>query len=136
MKINIESIPEAGLELTEGCDPAKLDLARTDIKFSEPIDILAQITKGINCISVRLRLAVVMHLICNRCLEEFTVNLSKKVNLNIPIENKAVIDLTDNLREEIILNFPLKPLCRPDCLGLCSVCGQNLNNGKCDCSKK
>jgi uncharacterized protein len=37
------------------------------------------------------------------------------------------IDLTPLLREEIILATPLAPLCRPDCRGLCAVCGEDLN---------
>jgi DUF177 domain-containing protein len=37
------------------------------------------------------------------------------------------IDLTPLLREEIILAAPLAPLCRPDCRGLCDVCGEDLN---------
>lgn len=37
------------------------------------------------------------------------------------------IDLTPLLREELILVTPLAPLCRPDCKGLCLVCGRDLN---------
>lgn len=38
------------------------------------------------------------------------------------------IDLTPLLREEVILATPTAPLCRPDCRGLCQVCGQDLND--------
>ncbi|TMC74160.1 MAG: DUF177 domain-containing protein [Chloroflexi bacterium] len=38
------------------------------------------------------------------------------------------IDLTPLLREELILATPLAPLCRPDCKGLCLVCGRDLND--------
>jgi uncharacterized protein len=38
------------------------------------------------------------------------------------------IDLTPLLREELILATPLAPLCRPDCKGLCEVCGRDLND--------
>src|SRR5438445_13000870 len=37
------------------------------------------------------------------------------------------VDLTPLLREELILATPLAPLCRPDCKGLCLVCGRDLN---------
>jgi uncharacterized protein len=40
------------------------------------------------------------------------------------------------LREQILLSIPQSPLCRPDCRGLCSQCGQNLNNGTCDCQQQ
>jgi len=133
MKIHIDQIPDSGLRLSEKCEPSALDLNRADIKLKEPINSVAQITKGANFISVELAIDATMYLNCNRCLEEFAAPKSLKTKLNLPIENKSVIDLTDNLREEIILSYPLKPLCRPDCLGLCPVCGQNLNKGKCGC---
>lgn len=138
MKVYIDQIPESGLELTESCDPSTLDLNRGDIRFTDPINISAQITKGINCLCVDLKIDATIHLDCSRCLEEFTAPKSLEIKLNFPIENKAsgVIDLADNLREEIILNYPLKPLCRSDCLGLCPTCGQNLNKGKCNCKPR
>ena len=40
------------------------------------------------------------------------------------------------LREQILLNIPFRSLCRPDCRGLCSQCGEDLNNGTCDCQKQ
>jgi uncharacterized protein len=133
MKIHIDQIPESGLELTESCDPARLDLNRPDIKFVEPITVSARVTRGINNVSVELNIGAVMHLTCSRCLQDFTADLSKDVKLNIPGEQTKEIDLTDNLREEIILSYPLKPLCRRDCKGLCATCGQDLNKGKCNC---
>jgi uncharacterized protein len=47
-----------------------------------------------------------------------------------------VIDLTDILREQIILALPMYPRCSPDCRGLCPVCGINLNQETCDCQRE
>ena len=49
-----------------------------------------------------------------------------------PLDAKTIgsdfrIDLTPLIREEVILATPLAPLCRPDCQGLCPVCGRDLN---------
>ncbi len=49
-----------------------------------------------------------------------------------PLDAKTIgsdfrIDLTPLLREELILATPFAPLCRPDCKGLCAVCGEDLN---------
>lgn len=133
MKIYLDQIPDSGLQLNEFCAPARLGVNSEEIKFTEPIRLSAQITKGINNVAVRLTLNATMHLNCSRCLEEFTAPLSQKIEFNFPIKNQKELDLSDNLREEIILNYPLKPLCRPDCLGLCLSCGQNLNQGQCNC---
>lgn len=37
------------------------------------------------------------------------------------------------LLEQVELGMPMKPLCREDCAGLCSQCGQDWNDGRCDC---
>ncbi len=44
-----------------------------------------------------------------------------------------VIELGDMLREHLLLATPMQPLCREECLGLCPVCGQDLNERRCDC---
>ena len=43
-----------------------------------------------------------------------------------------ILDLTEVIRQDILVKQPLQPLCRPDCAGLCPVCGQNLNEVRCD----
>jgi uncharacterized protein len=41
------------------------------------------------------------------------------------------IDLRPLVREYMLLSVPISPLCRPACLGLCPVCGENLNEISC-----
>ena len=43
------------------------------------------------------------------------------------------IDLARMIRENILLDAPVAPLCRPDCAGLCPTCGVDLNTASCDC---
>jgi uncharacterized protein len=47
--------------------------------------------------------------------------------------SNEIIDLSDEIRQQIELSVPIKPLCKDDCLGLCPICGTNLNKGKCSC---
>jgi uncharacterized protein len=47
--------------------------------------------------------------------------------------SKGRLDLSEMLREQIILALPMHPLCSEDCLGLCPVCGQNRNRRQCGC---
>lgn len=44
-----------------------------------------------------------------------------------------MIDLRPLVRDAILLEMPIAPLCREDCAGLCPTCGADLNDGKCDC---
>jgi uncharacterized protein len=43
----------------------------------------------------------------------------------------GIIDLEPVFREYILLEVPISPLCRPDCKGLCPICGNNLNESTC-----
>ena len=45
------------------------------------------------------------------------------------------IDLAPLVRDLSLLEVPFNPVCRPDCHGLCIDCGQNLNQGNCDCER-
>jgi len=45
------------------------------------------------------------------------------------------IDLSQSVEENLFLNLPMKPLCRPDCKGLCPQCGHDLNEGPCTCEE-
>ena len=46
------------------------------------------------------------------------------------------IDLAQVAREQCYLAVPMKPLCRPDCQGLCANCGTNRNTGTCTCENR
>jgi uncharacterized protein len=91
---------------------------------------------------------------CSRCLapttvvaqmsieEEFyaTVDVVTGAPLPLPDEPTAflidahhILDLCEAVRQQLILVEPMQPLCRPDCAGLCPVCGSDLNSGPCKC---
>lgn len=50
-----------------------------------------------------------------------------------PIDDHHQIDLTEALRQRILLAIPMATLCQEDCKGLCAQCGTNLNLGSCNC---
>ena len=43
------------------------------------------------------------------------------------------LNVEDLLNSEIVMNWPMKVLCKPDCKGICRQCGRDLNTGTCDC---
>jgi uncharacterized protein len=49
------------------------------------------------------------------------------------INARYELDLREGLRQYILMNEPAKPLCRPDCAGLCPTCGRDLNAGPHEC---
>jgi uncharacterized protein len=44
-----------------------------------------------------------------------------------------VVPFDPLVEEQLLLELPMKPLCRPDCLGLCPRCGTDRNSDPCDC---
>ena len=70
----------------------------------------ARIAKEGNTVSIKLTVKTSMKLTCARCLEEYEKPFLKKLSFNIPIEGEKIIDITDSLREEILLSYPLQPL--------------------------
>ena len=46
-----------------------------------------------------------------------------------------IIDLAPLVREQVLLALPMHAVCTDDCKGLCGTCGQNLNEGQCDCAR-
>jgi len=85
---------------------------------------------------------------CDRCLEiaEKSVAYRFRHTLALSAENEDTddiiiaagytLDLFSLVRDDILLELPVKHLCSDDCRGLCPTCGQNLNEGSCGCAKK
>jgi len=54
----------------------------------------------------------------------------------VEVPEDEEVDLRPLLIEQIQLDVPMKPLCRPDCKGICPSCGRNLNDGPCGCEQQ
>ncbi len=135
MKIDINKIPLDGLIVEEQVNPSALDLETDTVKFSEPIKIRAEVSKITNAVTVALTLSGSIRLSCSRCLKESGVGLKKGLRFNYQADKtQQIIDLDQDIKEEIILDYPIKPLCDPGCKGLCPKCGKNLNEGGCPCA--
>jgi len=50
------------------------------------------------------------------------------------IDEQHILDLSDLIRQQLVLDMPSHPLCRVDCAGLCPECGQDLNESPCECT--
>jgi uncharacterized protein len=81
---------------------------------------------------------------CVRCLTEFEQSLNVNftelyafsqryvTDAGLLMPESGIIDLSPVLREYVLLEIPISPLCRPDCIGLCPICGNNLNEVTCN----
>jgi len=80
---------------------------------------------------------------CGRCLNDFDYELNWDFTELYAFNEKSVsesdlllpkdqqIDLQPLIREYALLEIPTKPVCRPNCKGLCAVCGEDLNKNDC-----
>ena len=101
----------------------------SDIKFS------FNAVKYDDIVSIECNISGYFLLECSRCLEQF------KYDVNIDFESSFdkdmyEIDILEQIRENLILNIPMQPLCKQDCKGLCQACGKNKNISTCSCEKE
>lgn len=136
MKIPLLRIPAEGLELKETYDPKKWDMDRYDLEIIGPIKAEAFIHKDNHSLFVQVTVKSRFSLECARCLKKFEIPLEEKFDLDYNIKGKTTLDIAPDIRQEMILEYPMKPLCSELCKGLCPVCGKNLNEGKCNCKSK
>jgi len=106
---------------------------------------------------VRGQMNVNLELHCDRCLEPLNYELAGPFDLFYrpapkgPLPHEVAIDdgesqigfyegagieLSEILREHILLSLPMHQICREDCAGICAKCGQNKNTGNCDCTEE
>jgi uncharacterized protein len=104
--------------------------------------------RAVDEVLVRGILNVDVTLECGRCLTPTSSTLQielderfRPVSLGTAQDNEEVLvidadnqlDLRPILKDLVIISTPMHVVCRPECLGLCPDCGQNLNEGSCDC---
>lgn len=153
MLVERSQIPPEGLDLEiceeprwEGVEGLWLTLTPVEAAFH-----LEREADGILVNGVFRATAVVL---CSRCAEPVSVPVSDQfsilyaganeasrgeetelsaADMDVDIMQDDRLDLTRILRENVLLNLPLQPLCRAECRGLCPHCGINLNETSCRC---
>jgi uncharacterized protein len=122
-------------EISGSEKPESLSFEDDLIDFDRPVEYRLIASLVNNGLLVKGSAKTVARCRCGRCLEEF----------DLPIECDEVchffenplpteLDLTDAVREDILILLPRSVVCRPECAGLCSSCGQNRNEGDCLCA--
>jgi uncharacterized protein len=152
-------IPEEGLLVKERATTDELGLLPDEARAADPLSINARVTKSGNRIYVDGDVTGTFERECVRCLKEYTVFTRVPFSVVYKLgdlkaqglgmsasdddhENDEVYacteegaDLTEMLREQIILSTPMQPLCHDECRGLCPVCQRNWNQAECGCQE-
>lgn len=133
--------------------PIEMDLFQSPggafpIRKDQPVELSITHVKNRN-LEIRGSLDLYLQIPCDRCLEPVDVriqtSIEKDVDMNQSEGERAEnmdeqpyisghnLDVDVLVRDELIVNMPMKVLCRQDCRGICNRCGANLNHGTCDC---
>jgi uncharacterized protein len=154
MRIDIRELDEGPITLTGEVPVKDLNFDPAEIRVLGPIVVKPTAEKQAQRVRVRGRFAVDVEVPCARCLEPVRVPLISEFDqfyqsnadqqlvgeivLNekdteIGFFNGDFIEVSDIVREQILLALPMKPICREDCKGLCPHCGKNRNAEACNC---
>jgi uncharacterized protein len=125
--------------------------------FPDPVKIDLKVERSLQTFRIKADMCCVLHGECCRCLEMAQTKTTAMLEILVqrkeasPEELAAMeededvvildpgtrkIDLREYLRQVLLLEIPLRVYCQSECKGLCSQCGQVLNNKLCVCTNK
>jgi len=149
LKIAIEDIREGVSTLEFVCKPEEIGLESESICFIGSVIAKLRLFRQLDKVFVKAELATSIELECARCLKPVEIILKGAFenqyrplprilketldDIGIGYYSEEYIDLSDDFRESLLLELPIKVLCSESCEGLCPRCGKNLNKGECDC---
>ncbi len=155
MIIDLDKLPEEGLEISKEFEFASADIVDEDAVFLQPVHAELSIKRLGEEIFIKGRIRACLSFVCSRCLAPFDYPIDSKFDLVfLPEElyeikeeleeedldrsfySSCKVDIEDVVLEQLNLSFPVKPLCSEDCQGLCPVCGKVIENGQCSCVEK
>jgi uncharacterized protein len=139
-----ELLRRPGSERRLSLQPTVAELGITDPKFDPDarVDVTLRLESLTDGIVVDGRLIAPWADSCRRCLAPAAGEVVSEVAelyQHVTTDPDAFeivgdqIDVAAMIRENILLDAPIAPLCRPDCAGLCPTCGIDLNTATCEC---
>jgi uncharacterized protein len=139
MKILVDRIPEEGSHF-DGTGPSLFLTLDDDAFIQEAGDVeyalYAQLVS--EELIVRGKLSMPLSLQCTRCAEFFSTTVTDSDFLRAyPVSRETdSVDITPDMREDLLLHIPHFPVCGEECKGLCVQCGADLNKGSCSCKAR
>ena len=148
MKLRLPSLREGRNAVEETLEPGELGL-EADV-FHESVRIAGTVDMDETKLDVQLDIQTEGHYVCDRCAIEFDRPFDVSTRLIVlrrdphdRDEEEAdgllfigtrgtEVDLSDDIVDAILLDVPLKALCKPDCKGLCPVCYADWNEETCE----
>ena len=116
------------------------ELVHEEYTFLTPVKVEGVLVNNGNTLGLQGSISGEIQGRCGRCLEpareRFESVFEEALELEDFVDEEALIDLNQWAHEYLLLELPVKLLCRANCRGLCPKCGKVLNEGPCNCEKK
>lgn len=136
MKILIRSLREGvPRAVQEEYNPKALDLEFVDLAYLENVFLDGTVERLRNTLTLRGHLKSRVERTCARCLKAVEEPIDHPFELVYDISGKEEVNALDDIREILILDHPIRFLCKDVCPGLCPTCGSDLNQGSCLCAR-
>lgn len=116
-----------------------IDFRNKEIEIDGPLKVNLDVLKAEDSFVLTGEIEGTLILQCSRCLRDFPYPVKVDISDELFIEDiKDLhnVNIFPILVSDIILEIPIKPLHDENCKGLCSICGQDLNEGECDCEEE
>ena len=134
---------------------------KQECEFLKPLKIRLKAFRVRELYEVQGTLRTSIRLPCSRCLKDFDAPMASDFELTYTKEMPGLMDVFDEeeievrveeigmiyfkgeeinlqqgIQEQVVMAFPLQPLCDENCKGLCPNCGSDLNQGDCGCKRE
>ncbi len=137
MKIKVEKIRDKAIEIEEEIPASSWELNSSDITFVNSILLKSKFSRVRDEIVVQTLVTTHRDVVCSRCLRQARQAVEQSFTKSYKdSEVGECLEINADIREDILLNFPMQALCKRDCKGVCSRCGVDLNHQECNCQQE
>ncbi len=154
MTLDLTRIRQPETDIERQYAPASFEGRENVFRIVSPVGLRMKVYKDRNRFRLVGTVRGVLELACSRCLDPFELPVNGAFDVrflpeaeNVGVGEREVedddlsaafyrddqIDLAQLIEEQMYLALPMKPLCQPECRGLCPRCGANLNVETCGC---
>lgn len=157
MELNLEEALEAPVAVSHRLEVPIGRLERPELLALEPVAFAGTLQKADPGFVLTGTFSAAGEIACSRCLAPVPFSSTGEVSwlfapahrrpqedetelaagdLDVVWYDEFVVPFDPLVEEQLLLELPMKPLCRPDCLGLCPRCGADRNTAPCDCREE
>ena len=158
MVFGIEEIGDEGLCFSLILKKDQLEINQAGLSVSVDITVNGSLNRIDDDVYLKGTVMTSVIASCSRCLDTLSYPIDSDLKSHyVPSDNQFIskrdvelhasdidaevyenqqIDLTQSIRDSILLAVPVICLCKENCKGICSKCGHNLNQGPCECENE